>query len=277
LTAGTRKALPRQQTLRATLDWSYDLLSETERALLRRLSVFAGGWTLEAAEAVCAGGPFEGSNVVGLLTRLVEKSLVVAETLNSAARYYLLETVRQYAQERLVEEGAASRLRRAHRDWCQALAEQAARELRGPQEDVWVERLETEHDNLRAALQWSKAEKDGAEAGLRLVGALHNFWWHHDHWNEGMTWIVGALARSGEARASALPRALAAATHLARGRGDYELATSLGEKGLALCRELEDKDESNGELLLSKGELLLYLGATAVIRQDYPLHSIMKA
>ena len=126
LTAGTRKALPRQQTLRATLDWSYDLLSETERALLRRLSVFAGGWTLEAAEAVCGGEGIESSEILGLLTRLVEKSLVVAETLDGAARYSLLETVRQYAQEKLVEEGAADQLRRVHCDWYLAFAEQAA-------------------------------------------------------------------------------------------------------------------------------------------------------
>ena len=261
LTAGTRKALPRQQTLRATLDWSYDLLSEAERALLRRLSVFAGGWSLEAAEAVCGGDGIEGSEILGLLTRLIEKSLVVADTHDGAARYSLLETVRQYAQEKLVEEGAADQLRRAHRDWYLAFAEQAARELRGPREDPWLERLETEHDNLRAALEWSKAEKGGAEAGLRLVAALHFFWWHRDLWNEGMRWTEGALARSTEAPASALTRARVAATHFARGLGDYELATSVGEKGLALCRELGDKE--------SRGELLLWLGYIATVQADY--------
>jgi non-specific serine/threonine protein kinase len=261
LTAGTRKALPRQQTLRAALDWSYDLLSETERALLRRLSVFAGGWTLEAVEAVCGGDGIERSEILGLLSRLIEKSLVVADTHNSAARYSLLETVRQYAQEKLVEEGAVDHLREAHRDWYLTLAEQAARELRGPREDPWLERLETEHDNLRAALEWSKAEREGAEAGLRLVAALHFFWWHRDLWNEGMRWTEGALARSSEASPSALTRALVAATHFARGLGDYELATSVGEKGLALCRELGDKE--------SRGELLLYLGYIATVQADY--------
>jgi non-specific serine/threonine protein kinase len=261
LTAGTRKTLPRQQTLRATLDWSYDLLSQAERALLRRLSVFAGGSTLEATEAVCRGEGIESAEILGILSRLVEKSLVVAETHNGAARYSLLETVRQYAQEKLAEEGAADQVRRVHRDWCLAFAEQAARELRGPREDLWIERLEPEHDNLRAALDWSKTEKDGAEAGLRLVGALHFFWWHRDHWNEGMRWTEGALARSSEARPSALPRALAAATHFARGLGDYELATALGEKGLALCRELGERE--------SRGELLLYLAYIASMQADY--------
>jgi len=261
LTAGTRKTLPRQQTLRATLDWSYDLLSDTERAFLRRLSVFAGGWVLEAAEAVCVGDGIESSDILGLLSRLVEKSLVVAETHHGAARYYLLETVRQYAQEKLVEEGAASRLRRAHRDWCLSLAEQAARDLRGPREDQWLGRLETEHDNLRAALEWSKEEKEGAEAGLRLVGALHFFWWHRDLWDEGLRWTEGALARSSEALPSALPRALVGATHFAWSRGDYELAIALGEKGLALCRELGDK--------ANKGEFLLNLGIVALMQANY--------
>jgi non-specific serine/threonine protein kinase len=198
---------------------------------------------------------------LGLLSRLVEKSLVVAETHNGAARYSLLETVRQYAQEKLAEEGAADQLRRAHRDWCLAFAEQAALDLRGPREDLWLERLEPEHDNLRAALAWSKGEKDGAEAGLRLVAALQFFWWHRDLWNEGMRWTEGALARSREAPPSALPRALAAATHFARGSGDYKLATALGEKGLALCRELGD--------MKSRGELLVYLGYIATVQADY--------
>jgi predicted ATPase/DNA-binding CsgD family transcriptional regulator len=261
LTAGTRKALPRQQTLRATLDWGYDLLSEAERALLRRLSVFAGGWTLEAAEAVCGADGIESSEILGLLSRLVEKSLVVAETLNGAGRYYLLETVRQYAQEKLVEGAAADELRRAHRDWYLAFAERAARELRGPREDVWLERLDKEHDNMRSALEWSKVEKEGAEAGLRLAGALHWFWWHRDHWNEGMRWTEDALARSSEGPPSALPRALAAAMHFAWGRGDYVLAAAFVEKGLPLCRELGDKE--------SNGQFLLYLGNIASAQGDY--------
>src|SRR5262249_36586413 len=161
------KTLPRHQTLRATMDWSYDLLSEQERAVLRRLSVFAGGWTLDAAEVICLGEGVAASDILDRLTQLVDKSLVVAEARGGGARYRLLETVRQYGRDRLLESGEANGLRRRHRDWYLALAERAGPELRGPRAEVWVARLETEHDNLRAALQWSEADQDGAEAGLR--------------------------------------------------------------------------------------------------------------
>jgi non-specific serine/threonine protein kinase len=151
LTAGTRQTLPRQQTLRATMDWSYDLLSDPERAVLRRLSVFAGGWPFDTAEAVCAGGGIEAGDILDLLTQLVDKSLVIAETHGGEARYRLLETVRQYGDEKLRNAGEAAEVRRRHRDWFLALAEQAGSELRGPKRSIWLDRLETEHDNLRAA------------------------------------------------------------------------------------------------------------------------------
>ena len=261
LTGGARKSLPRQQTLRATLDWSYDLLSEDERTLLRRLSVFAGGWTLEAAEAVCGRDGLAASDILNLLARLVEKSLVVVETHNAEARYHLLETVRQYTQEKLIDEGTAAQVRRAHRDWYLTLAEQAAPQLHGPLAESWLARLETEHDNLRAALEWSGGEPDGAEAGLRLVGALHLFWFRHDHWSDGMRWTEGALARSSEAPPAAVARALVPATDFAWRRGDYQLAKAYGEKGLALCRQSGDED--------AKGFLLCYLGISSMRQADY--------
>jgi len=169
LTGGSPMLLPRQQTLRATLDWSYGLLSNQERAVLRRLSVYAGGWTLEAAEAICVGGGVEASDILDLLTSLVDKSLVLAETPRGEARYRLLETVRQYAYDRLPEAGEEAEVRTRHRDWYLVLAEQADRELHGPRQELWLERLEMEHDNLRAALERSRVQKDGAEAGASLV------------------------------------------------------------------------------------------------------------
>ncbi len=261
LTGGSRMVLPRHQTLRGAIEWSYNLLSELERVLLRRLSVFAGGWTLEAAETVCVGGSVEAAAILDLLTSLVERSLVLAETQRREARYRLLETIRQYCWDRLVESGEANDVRKRHRDCYLDLAEQTDRELRGPRPARWIERLETEHDNLRSALEWSKAEKNGAEAGLRLVGALLPFWFRRGHWREASEWLDGALARSGETSPSLRPKALLGATHLAWRLGDHGRATTLGEKGAALCRELEDKEAS--------ASFLTYLSVVAIHQGNY--------
>ena len=153
LKSTSRTADPRQQTLAATLEWSHELLGETERAVFRRLSVFAGGFTLGAAERVCAGGGIEEDDVLDLLTRLIDKSLVsVAEYGGAEARYRPLETVRQYGWEKLLESGEAEGARRRHAGYYLALAEEAEPELSGAQEGIWLERLEAEHPNLRAAL-----------------------------------------------------------------------------------------------------------------------------
>jgi predicted ATPase/class 3 adenylate cyclase len=244
LRGGSRTTMLRQQTLRATMDWSFDLLSQEERALLRRLSVFAGGWTLEAAEAICSGNGVAACDILDLLARLVDKSLVITETQGGEVWYRLLETVRQYGGERLVESNEAADIRGLHRDWYLGLAERADRELSGPQTVQWLKRLETEHDNLRSALEWSKATSDGAEAGLRLVGALNRFWSRRGHWREASEWLEGTLARSDEAPPSLRTKAIAGAAYLAWRLGDYRLAITLAEKGMALCRELGDKETS---------------------------------
>ena len=171
LTGGSRTALPRQQTLRSLIDWSYELLSDRERRLLQRLSVFAGGWTLEAAEQVCADGGVVDQVVLDHLTSLCDKSLVVVEQNEGGYRYRLLETVRQYAREQLLSSGGAEAVRARHRDCFLALAEEAHPQLKGPDQAKWLHRLETEHENLRASLEWSLADA-GANAGLRLCGAL---------------------------------------------------------------------------------------------------------
>ncbi len=269
LTGGSRIGLPRQQTLRAAIDWSYQLLTEAERLLFRRLSVFAGGWTLEAAESVCADGSVEATNILDLLTSLVDKSLVLAEMQRGEARYRLLETVRQFGLEKLDESAEANDARTRHRDWYLDLAEQADREQRGLRpapsagmiKTLWIERLETEHDNLRSALEWSIAEKDGAEAGLRLVGALREFWFRRGHWREAGEWLDGALARSAEAPPSVRPRALLGAANFAWRRGDYVLATTLGEQGAILCRELGDKE--------ARASFLTLLSVVAIHEGDY--------
>ena len=154
LISGTRTALSRHQTLQALIDWSHDLLSEPERALLRRLAVFAGGWTLEAAEAVCVGDGIEADKVLHLMTQLVNKSLILAEReQGKEARYHILETIRQYASERLLKAGEGEQLRSRHLDFFLRWAERVEPDVRGPQQLKWLDQFEIENDNLRAALE----------------------------------------------------------------------------------------------------------------------------
>lgn len=238
LRGGSRTAPPRHQTLRAAIDWSYDLLSEKEKVLLRRLSVFAGGWTLEAAEAVCAGGGVEAIDTVDLLTQLADKSLVSVETQDKESRFRLLETVRQYSKDRLLESGEGSEVRWRHREWCLGLVEKAERELHGPGQQVWLGQLEIEHDNLRAAMAWSKTQEDGAELGLRLAMGLWWFWSVRGYWSEGRQWLEGMLAANDSSPAATRTTAFNRAAVLAFRQGDYQGAKALYEESLALSRKL---------------------------------------
>jgi tetratricopeptide (TPR) repeat protein len=242
LTGGSRIALPRQQTLRAAIDWSYNLLSETERVLLRRLSVFAGGWTLEAAESVCVGEPVEGANILDLLTSLLDKSLVLAETQRGEARFRLLETVRQYSVSRLLASGEADDVRRRHLSWYLGLAEQADGKLRGPEQQVWLDLLEVEHDNLRAALEWSKRDPNHAGKMVRLATALLWFWQFHGHWSEGRRWLEGADSLGGETAPHIPAKVLRYASFLAVQQGDYARAAVLGQQGVTSSRESGDEE-----------------------------------
>jgi non-specific serine/threonine protein kinase len=242
LTGGSRMLLPRHQTLRAAIDWSYELLAEPERIFLCRLSVFAGGWTLPAAEAVCAGDGVEDWEILDLQSHLIDKSLaMVEEGVGGETRYRLLATIRQYARDRLVEAGQAARVRTRHLDWCMAFAERAGAELRGPQQALWFSRIEQEHDNLRAALEWSQATEASAEAGLRIAGALYRFWHVRGHWTEGRQWLETALAAVGAAGPGPRARALHAAGYLAWAQADFARARVLYEQSLSLCRDLEDR------------------------------------
>lgn len=241
LTGGRRTALPRHQTLRATMDWSYGLLAEPARAVLRRLSVFAGGFTVETAEAVCAGETIEAGDVLDLLLELVDKSLVAAEAGDGDARYHLLETVRQYAHERLAESGEADRVHRRHAEWYLALAERAESDVQGPEQPALLARLEAEHENLRAALDWSTEAADGAETALRLAGALWPFWHMRGHFAEGRRWAERALTRGAAAPPRVMPKALWCAAHLSWRQGRYDAAVELTEKNAVLSRDLGDE------------------------------------
>ncbi len=239
LVGGSRTAPARHQTLQAAMDWSYGLLSEGERAVLRRLSVFAGGVTLEAAERVCGGEGVEATDLLDLLSHLVDKSLVVAETEDGPPRYRLLETVRQYGRDRLREAGEERATRERHRDWFLDLAERAEPELRGHQQSDWLDMLEREHDNLRAALEWSLTSAD-TDATLRLAVPLLWFWDTRAYFKEGRDWLGRALAASGPSRSRLRGQALIAAGHLAWHQSDYQEARSLIEEGRDIFTELGD-------------------------------------
>jgi predicted ATPase/DNA-binding NarL/FixJ family response regulator/tetratricopeptide (TPR) repeat protein len=206
LTSGNRAALPRHQTLRAMVDWSHELLSEPERVLFRRLSVFAGGWTLEAAERVCADEAIDDADVLELLLQLVDRSLVLAEEQVGPdrgmpqTRYRLLETLRQYGAEKLEAADETAALRTRQLAWCIDLVEGPGSLMgmqRGPGHALHLELLEREHDNLREALRWSLIEaapESERRAGQRMVGALWPFWWMRSHVSEGAHWQELALA-----------------------------------------------------------------------------------
>jgi len=276
LTGESRTVLPRHQTLKAAMDWSYDLLSERERVVFCRLSVFAGGWTLDAAEGICSGDPIEKHEVLNHLAQLVEKSLVTADVERDDARYGMLETVRQYAWNRLQESGGAASVQRKHRDWYLQLVERVEPELRGQRGEP--ERLETEHSNLRAALEWCKKE-DGVEAELRLAGALPWFWYQRGHWTEGRTRLEDALTRGDDAPCAPLAKVLRGAAWLAWRQGDYERAAVLGNRGLALCRQMDDKNgiagflQELGIVAIHRGN---YLAANTLLEESLRLYRNLK-
>ncbi len=261
LTRGGRTAVLRHRTLKGALEWSHNLLSESEKKLFRRLSVFAGEWTLEASEAVGAGGDVEEGEVLNLLSGLVEKSLVMARGGDPGdARYRLLEPVRQYAWEKLEESDEAEEARRRHAEFFLGLAEETETEMRGPEQAAWLDRLEADHDNLRSALSWA-LERGGPELGLRLAEAFWWFWEARGYFDEGRRWLEQALAKGSRA-SSARAKALDGVGHLALELGDVDRAVAAAEEGLKLRTQLELEASV-------AASLLRLMGITAEIRGDY--------
>ena len=193
LTGGSRTALPRQQTLAAAVEWSYELLDEAERVFFNRLAAFRGGFTLEAAESVCSGGIVDEFDIVDHLSSLVDKSMVAWDS-GSGDRYRLLETLRQYALGKLKDSGEADEVRTRHAQHFLALAEKAAPHLRGPEQVDWMERLEAEHENFRAAMAFTD-EHDMTELTARMAAALHWFWGVRRHYEELGEWLGPLLGR----------------------------------------------------------------------------------
>jgi predicted ATPase/DNA-binding NarL/FixJ family response regulator len=242
LTRGGRTAAPRQRTIRETLDWSHKLLYERERKVFRRLSVFVGGWVLEASEVVVSDESIGESEVLELLSGLVEKSLVIAElAAESGVRYRLLDSIRQYGLEKLEQSGEVEDVKRAHAEYFLALGEEAEPELIGPREAESFGRLEEEIDNVRAALSWA-SEHGEAEFSFRLAGSLMSFWLTEGHYGEGRGWIEGALNQEGPTSALARAKALGAASLLASEQSDYARAKEAAEEGLRLSKEAGIED-----------------------------------
>jgi predicted ATPase/DNA-binding SARP family transcriptional activator len=247
--AGGPVDLPtRQRTLQATIDWSHDLLDADEQALFRRLSVFLGGWTLEAAEAVClasssssppgpSGEVSQPASHLALLESLTDRNLVQVSDVAGEPRFTMLETIREYALERLAESGELEATRGRHAHFFLSLAQETDSELWGPGAAAWLDRLEREHDNLRAALAWS-LEHD-VDVGLRLAGALGPFWTNRGHNSEGRSWLAEAMARSaayGPTLDRYRARTLMWSGWLVAFLDDHEAAVSLGDRSVSLWR-----------------------------------------
>jgi predicted ATPase/DNA-binding winged helix-turn-helix (wHTH) protein len=239
LVEGSRTALPRHRTLRSLIDWSYDLLIHVEQAMLRRVSVFAGGWTLAAAEHVCAGGEIEKPDTLGLLTSLADKNLILSEEHGGATRYRMLETIRQYALDRLRESGEEARWRQRHFARVLALAEESLEPLRGPDQGVWIERIARELDNFRAALRWAIEQK--LPDAFRLAPQLSRWWVRVAQVSEAREWFSRLLEviPKDQARQDR-GRALSAVGNLALYQGDHAEAEHLFRESLALLSEVGD-------------------------------------
>lgn len=265
LIGGSRTVLERHQTLRAAIDWSYNLLPPAEQVLFHRLSVFVSGWTLEAAESACgdesASSVMRSEDVLNLLEQLIHKSLVFKEEEHGESRYHMLETIRQYANEKLVESDESDALRDRCLKYFLNLVEVAEPKLHSEDQGRWLGQLEMEHNNLRAALEWSLKAQNTSEAGLRLSSALVTFWLTHGYLREGQTWLEQLLAVNSDAPAAIRAKALTGAGTLAWGRSDYDRAVAFHQDSLALYRTLEDQR--------GIAEALTNLGAQALAQGNF--------
>ena len=267
LTGGSRSALPRQQTLRATMEWSYSLLNEPEQSLLRRLSVFAEGFDLEAAETVCSLGDMDVFDIAELLGSLVDKSLVVAEPIGSGVRYRLLETIRQFGAEHLVERDAteAEAVAAAHCGHFLSVAEQIAAQLTGPEQGRGFARLDADFANLRRSIQYSVDDPKNTTLALRFAAALHRYGWVRSRASEVIAGIEPVLERpAATTDPELLARALLSIS-TSNWYIDHQTAQRLGEWAVATARQLED------DRILAEALACLSVDYVSVGRMDWSL------
>lgn len=249
LTGGSRTALPRQQTLRALIDWSYDLLSEKERVLFHRLAVFAGGRTLEAIESVCADAPLDGWEILDLLTLLLDKSLVgIEEGPAGEPRYVMTESIWQYALEKLEESPARDALRYRHLIHFLNVAKEAEPHLKGPEQARWLERLASDRVNFRSAIDWAGKSPTHAESGLRLAVALTRYWEVRSNLKEGRAVLSGMLEAAGEAPSLLKSVALGAVARLAWCQDDNQVARRQSIEGIEMLLAMGEEEKA-GEFI----------------------------
>lgn len=263
LQANDPTALPRKKRLKSAIDWSYGLLSKSEKVLFRRLSLFRGGFTLDALKEVCTGNGIREGNVVRLLSQLVNKSLVIAEEQQGLMRYRLLETLRLYGWDKLNQSEEAATLRQKHSHFFLKAAEKAATKLQKEDQAVWLNYLEKEHENLRTALTWGEMESSDEQVGLRLAGALWEFWWIRGYLSDGRAWLSRALTRSGAGKPTkARALALTGAGHLAYDQSDYVSSRTFYQEALDVARSLGDRQ--------AIAESLNNLGSIYEAEGDFP-------
>ena len=261
LSGGPLTVLPRHRTLRSLIDWSYELLSEPEKAMLRRASVFAGGWTLDAAERVCSDESIDRSHALDLLTSLTDKSLVVVDTRDQVTRFGMLETVRHYAQDRLRERSGEALVHARHVEYFVEAAERLAAQQSDADLQAKLLGLDKEHDNLRAALAWCEATARFSQRGLRLAGKLYWFWRARSHFDEGRRWVDRLLAVTSDVEPQAEhARALTTGAVLAYLQSDYSAAEAQWRQALAIRRRLGQR--------LHVAVLLGNLGSVAAIHDE---------
>jgi predicted ATPase/DNA-binding SARP family transcriptional activator len=275
LTTGVRTTIPRHQTLRAALDWSYGLLAEAEQSLFARLAVFAGGWTLEAIEQVCGREPFQQGNMLDFLSRLVDKSLVTTETRGGETRYRMLETIREYSFEKLASAGQLEHFRERHRDWFLDLAEQVRREEHLPTIGQRLDQLEREHDNMRAALEWSLQQGHIATA-FRLANLLSYFWQIRGHWSEGRACLERVLTvanfepeRVSHQETILWAQALGQIGIMAVAQRDLDAARQVLAKSIQLYKNVAQSGILDLETKLDTVLSVNFLGFAAFYQSDY--------
>jgi predicted ATPase len=258
----SRQVPPRHRAMRATIDWSYELLTERQQQLLNRLSVFAGGWTLQAVEEVCRDADVERADVLDLLGQLVEKSMVVAEAHHVETRYRMLEPIAQYASERLEASGEAYAYREQHAAYFLNLATSGPVNPVGPEEIDSLDRFERDHSNLRVALRWALDHAETAQA-LQAATALFRYWERRGHFHEGCAWLEQALARESAGSASAVVRAgaLNALAFLYWRGGAVSRAGPVADEALALSQAVGHARRV--------AQALVNLGMAAYLRSDY--------